>query len=112
MITVNIAFTRVDVNAQIAEVRAQIEQLVAFSAENIGVHFGDAAAVLNTDNTKVDHTLQGYLNQLESLVGVRDSMLDTLMREADTLNQRLSNLTTRVQDFALPSMTQKAKKKS
>lgn len=112
MINVNITFTRVDVNSQIAEVRSQIEKLVAFSDEHIGLHFGDAAAVLNTDNTKTDHTLQGYLNQLESLVGVRDCMLDALLRETDSLNKRMAGLTTRVQDFSLPVITQTSKKKS
>lgn len=110
MSPVTLHVTRVDVNAQIAVVRSQLEKLAEFSTQNIGRKFPEIVEILARSND--DNTISSHLNTLDNLLCVRDSVIAELHKEASDMEDRLVRYTDRVNQFVMPKIQQSVNMKS
>lgn len=100
--------TRIELNAQVKEIRDQLQQLQQYALEEFGERLNQIDSVLAEPH---DSTYFGICRRIENLLDVRDSALADINRMFKEIEDRYNSNNSRIGSFIMPVARQaKAKK--
>lgn len=100
--------TRVELNAQVKEIREQLQQLQEYALTEFGERLNQIDAALSEPH---DSTYFGISRRIENLLDVRDSALADINRMFKEVEDRYHTHNSRINSFVMP-VARQAKKKS
>lgn len=100
--------TRIELNAQIKEIREQLQQLQEYAITEFGERLNQIDAALSEPH---DSTYFGITRRIENLLDVRDSALTDINRMFKEVEDRYNVHASRIGSFVMP-VARQVKKKS
>lgn len=99
--------TRIELNAQVKEVREQLLQLQDYAITEFGERLTQIDAALSEPH---DSTYFGIIRRIENLLDVRDSALTDINRMFKQVEDYFAFNSTRINSFVMPVARQVRKK--
>ena len=100
--------TRIELNAQVKEIREQLLQLQNYATTEFGERLVQIDAALSEPH---DSTYFGIIRRIENLLDVRDSALTDINRLFKEVEDRYATNGNRINSFVMP-VARQVKKKS
>lgn len=100
--------TRIELNAQVKEIREQLQQLQEYAITEFGERLNQIDSALSEAH---DSTYFGISRRIENLLDVRDSALADINRMFKEVEDRYNTNNSRISSFVMP-VARQVKKKS